>query len=433
MRSADSRFVFFDGLRGLAALNVALSHFLVAFDFAIYTGRVENSHGSWDIALSAYPFLFVGAGANFSVTIFLALSGFVLANSFHNSRLALPGLVVRRAIRLGVPVLAASLLGWALLENGLIFNQRIAAITKSDWLAMQFIQSDPSFADGLYQAWNSLLGNATLANSYNSVLWTMPIEFVGSMVLILVFCTGISRISRTGAGILLLLLGVVIGRTFVSIMLFGGSAYLLQAHRFASRLKWRFAILLLICFLGTVPFSVARGPYWDAMVSVMGFVPSIDWHVPGFINQGNVSLWHEISAVALVVLLSGWEAAQKALSGRVFKYLGKISFPLYLTHIPALFSAGCFGFMIANAAGATYPVAVAVAFIAYAPTAFIFALAMEWLVDIRAITLAAAVSGRMATRGRVADAVGAPGSFIAPTTSQHRLDGPQRRGSAPTC
>lgn len=392
MEKSEDRYFYFDGLRGLAALNVAFHHFVIAFDFALYSGKTEHSHGGWDVTLSAYPFLFIGAGANFSVCIFLALSGFVLAKSFHNSKLTIPALLLKRSVRLGIPVLAASLLGWALLKSGLIFNKEIAEITRSEWLSRHFTQLDPSFIDGLRQAWNSLLGQATLQNSYNSVLWTMPIEFMGSILLMLVLGSTVSRQNRTLSGIFLLFLAALCGRTFVSIMLLGASAYLLQAQRLAYQLRGRLVILIVICTLGTIPFSVSRGPYWDGMVTMMQLVPTIKWHLPGFTNQSNVSLWHGMAAVSLIILISGWKQAQVILSRPFFKVLGEISFPLYLTHIPALFSSGCFGFMIAHEAGGSYIVAVGVAFLAYVPTTFVLVVLMKHWVDRGAIELSGAVS-----------------------------------------
>ena len=79
----DGRYVHFDGLRGIAALNVALAHFLTAFDFAIYSGFPASSHWGWDLSLSAWPFVLPAAGADFSVCVFLVLSGFVLAHAIH--------------------------------------------------------------------------------------------------------------------------------------------------------------------------------------------------------------------------------------------------------------------------------------------------------------------------------------------------------------
>lgn len=206
MTDPHERFIYFDGLRGLAALVVAVTHFVVAFYLALYSGRPEHAHHAWEVTASSYPFLFLASGANFAVCIFLALSGFVLARSFYGSRLGLLGLLLKRTIRLGLPILAASLLGWLLLASGLMFNDDIAAITRSEWLGRHYGQAHPSFYDAVMQAGNSLVGIATVDTSYNSALWTMPIEFTGSVVLIVFFSTIVTRTSRTASGVLLVIM-----------------------------------------------------------------------------------------------------------------------------------------------------------------------------------------------------------------------------------
>src|SRR5580698_99847 len=128
------RYGHLDGLRGVAAVNVMLSHVVVACDFALYSGLPSDSHFSWDIAVSAWPLLLPVAGANFSVCVFLVLSGFVLAHAFSGGRLGAAALAVKRAVRLGLPILAATLFAWALLAAGLTFNHGAGLLWHGTWL-----------------------------------------------------------------------------------------------------------------------------------------------------------------------------------------------------------------------------------------------------------------------------------------------------------
>ncbi|WP_426433743.1 acyltransferase family protein [Bradyrhizobium genosp. P] len=383
-----SRMSYLDGLRGIAALNVALSHFVMAFDFAIYTGRPEHAQGSWEVALSAYPFLFVAAGGNYAVCIFLALSGFVLAKSFQGSDLSAVALVVKRTLRLGLPVLAASLFGWFILSSGLAFNHDAAAITRSTWLSGQFTQQ-PSLADALLQAWNSLLGIPTRTNSYNSVLWTMPTEFLGSLLLIGMFSTRLPANRPRWAGLIMLVLGTTLARAYISVVLFGAALYLLDAPRFAARLRWRPVLLAFILALGTVPLSIERWPIWDALLSITALVPFIPIIAPGLTFQADASIWHAMSAVMLVALITGWPAAQRLLATPAGQYLGRISFPLYLAHIPVLFSVACSVFLVAHAAGLSYGTSTLISLTAYVPSFLLAAMLLEKAVDEPSIRLAA--------------------------------------------
>ena len=384
----SSRMSYLDGLRGIAALNVALSHFVMAFDFAVYTGRPEHAQGSWEVALSAYPFLFIAAGGNYAVCIFLALSGFVLAKSFHTSDLSAVALVVKRTLRLGLPVLAASLFGWFILASGLAFNHEAAAITRSTWLSGQFTQQ-PSFTDALLQGWNSLLGIPTRTNSYNSVLWTMPVEFLGSLLLIAIFATRLPANRPRWAAIIMLALGIMLARSYISAVLFGAALYLLDAPRFTARLCWRPAILIFVLALGTVPLSIERWPIWDALLAITALVPFPPIIAPGLTVQADASIWHAISAVMLVALITGWPAAQRLLARPTGQYLGRISFPLYLAHIPVLLSVACSVFLAAHVAGLSYGTSVLISFIAYVPSFLVAAMVLEKAVDEPSIRLAA--------------------------------------------
>jgi peptidoglycan/LPS O-acetylase OafA/YrhL len=181
------RYAHLDGLRGLAAFDVVLSRAVVAFDFAVYTGAAQESHGTWEVGLSAWPLLLPVAGANFSVCVFFVLSGFVLAHAFFGSRLGMTALAVKRTLRLGLPVLVATLLSWAALAGGLMFNHAAAVLTRSSWLDAQ-MQQDANLRDALREgSYGSLIAPTPFATTYDSSLWTMSIEFAGSLLLIVPF------------------------------------------------------------------------------------------------------------------------------------------------------------------------------------------------------------------------------------------------------
>ena len=48
--------------------------------------------------------------------------------------------------------------------------------------------------------------------------------------------------------------------------------------------------------------------------------------------------WHILGAFVMILGILSWEGAQKCLSWRLFTWLGKISYSVYLIHIPLLFS-----------------------------------------------------------------------------------------------
>ena len=310
-----ARLSHLDGLRGLAALNVMAGHAVIACDYALYSGARADSWGAWDITVSAWPLLLPVAGANFSVCVFLVLSGFVLAHAFIRTSLGPPALAVKRTVRLGLPILAVTLMSWALLAAGCGANHRVAPISHSRWLDVPFAQA-PDFGaavrDGLF---GNLVLHVPNATSYDASLWTMPIEFAGSLLLIVCFWAGRSGLARAGSrrlgGLALLMAGAITYPAYVSLMLFGAALYVLRRPGPVIRekrdplrsIRWG-GLALIALVLGTVPFSEARGPYWNALAALAPPAPFAGlWPpgLPGALAMSAEAIWHGIGAVVLVV------------------------------------------------------------------------------------------------------------------------------------
>ena len=100
-----------EGVRGIAALIVAIFHFCSGFLPHIVPDRQPNASPSW---LVDTPLEFFYNGP-FAVTIFFVLSGFVIANAAANRPFPLILNLVFRYARLAVPVIVSVILAWALL------------------------------------------------------------------------------------------------------------------------------------------------------------------------------------------------------------------------------------------------------------------------------------------------------------------------------
>jgi peptidoglycan/LPS O-acetylase OafA/YrhL len=170
-----------DGLRGVVAFVVVVTHGIVASDYALYSGAERDSRCSWDVQLSGAPLLLPLAG-NLSVCIFFALSGYVLCQSFSNSRLGSIGLFAKRYIRLAIPILAACMIAYTSGVFGWPRNAQLSAIPRSGWLAGQMRQVpsfNQAFQESAYRAlihlkpyWINVRFRA-LDNKYR-VLWLAP-------------------------------------------------------------------------------------------------------------------------------------------------------------------------------------------------------------------------------------------------------------------
>jgi peptidoglycan/LPS O-acetylase OafA/YrhL len=261
------RFAFLDGMRGWAALLVVLNHGTIAIDFALYTGQPAHSQGFWDLRVSGTPFFPLAPGGSLAVCIFF--SGFVLAHAYSRSQQNWLALAVRRFVRLGIPMLAGCLLSWLLLVLGLMQNQPAGAFTRSTWLSGQFHQAPDLIAAASEPIWLLLGSGTSFATSYDSSLWTMPIEFGASLVLMTIFVLlrYVRRRSDRFAGYAFCVLAVLCIGSFFSLFAFGAALRLLQPQRALlalGRSRWCLGVVLgLALFFGTVPFSAERWPIYN--------------------------------------------------------------------------------------------------------------------------------------------------------------------------
>ncbi len=378
-----------DGLRGFAALLVIVAHGIVTFDFALFSGDAKDSRVPWDLHVSGAPFLLPLAGS-LSVCVFLALSGYVLSRSFSSTSLGSLALLSKRYVRFTPTILVACLISYALLAGGLMENQRLAAVTKSTWLATKMLQS-PSLGgalrDGLYR---SLVALKPTQMPYDDVLWTMRLEFWGSVMLIAAFtlpgfrtlCSKTHGISRIALLCALLAVGCT---SYLGLFAFGALLYLTQLHR---KVGSGAAGVMLAAglFLGTIPFS---GTPWSIVRPfTVGTLPMVQW-VP--LPHTPITFYHSLGAMLILVAAKSSLSFRRMLSSRAFQFLGEISYPLYLIHSPLLLSVVCSGALAMLHIGLPYSWTVALSLALFLAVSLIAATALLFLCDRPSITL----SGRV--------------------------------------
>jgi len=93
MIASSKRIPEFDGLRGVAAIVVVVSHIVAAFMPVLYFGPEGGTVLSWQGFFAMSPF-FVMVSGSFAVFVFFVLSGFVIAASADASRRVLQGTVL---------------------------------------------------------------------------------------------------------------------------------------------------------------------------------------------------------------------------------------------------------------------------------------------------------------------------------------------------
>lgn len=341
-----------DGLRGLAAFVVVVTHGIVAFDYALYSGAERDSRCSWDVQLSGAPFLLPLAGS-LSVCIFFALSGYVLCQSFSNTRLRSIGLFAKRYTRLAIPILAACMIAYTTGVLGWPRNAQLSAITRSGWLASQMRQV-PSFNQALQEgAYRALIHLKPYWITYDSALWTMNIEFYGSLLLIAVFgLTARVASPRLREAYRLWLFGVcaVVGAaSYLGLFAFGA---LINLTGVAKRIKPAAgsAFLIVGLFLGTLPVSLNPWglvrPFGELRLPAVPFDP---------FPEAPIIFCHAVGAIAILLAANSLLSFRRILTSPFAQYLGHISFPLYLIHMPVLLTVVSYDALVLTHRDVPYP------------------------------------------------------------------------------
>jgi peptidoglycan/LPS O-acetylase OafA/YrhL len=353
-----------DGLRGLAALCVVLYHYLFAiyplgFQYA-YPGLAgPDATPSRMASLLATPLVSVLYSGNFAVCIFFVLSGYVLAMPFiqRGDLSSLKLRAARRYVRLGVPIFGSIMLAYVLSTAGAGHADKLAAISHNIQL-QKFWNPAPSFADALKQAFYQAMieGDSSLV----PLLWTMRIEFLGSMLVFAYWALN----PRGFAGFILLCATclMVIVLTPLHWMLFLG--FLLGSYFNYIKAPQPKPLMLAALVLAIVFGSFDN----SGLYSFANFIPLDFYTKKHLVNM--------IGALFLMYAVRGGMLDGLLLS-RPAQFLGKISYSIYLTHFTILltFSAWLFVWLrshthLAYAAAAAIYLLASLALIVIASRAF---------------------------------------------------------------
>lgn len=318
------RFDYLDGVRGVAALVVVFGHFKNAFFYAPENGSIST--GFW----KQFDLFFLTGG--FSVQLFFVLSGFVLAYNSFARKSFLKKQFIKRGYRLFAPVLVSSLLYYLFAQNNWFWFKQLSTHHTSPWISEHWTGSGYSFFEFikkffydfiLFMDWGFILNT-------NSSLWTIPIEFYWSYALFAAFfIVKFLKNELLGnlimASILLFIIrfapfkGVVYGLLF----LMGA----LLAYNYQSLQKWINRPLKYLLILATILLMV---------LVESNRLPNTD---------NTPFRWSYLVAAFMITAVLVIKPLQGFFSTRIIKWLGRISFSLYLLHLLVLGSLGAWLFV----------------------------------------------------------------------------------------
>jgi peptidoglycan/LPS O-acetylase OafA/YrhL len=330
----------FEGLRGLAALIVVIWHIRLTLwvDFSI---DVKASLTALPGILSRPLRYFLEGLQNgtFAVWIFWVMSAIVLslryftlakAGATRETDAYLEAATLRRYPRLLVPVLASVLVAYALHALGLMYNRELAGVrgaSYQEWLASWYL-FPPSLVEALRTATWDTFFDYNVTTSYNGALWTMEKEFFGSLFLFAFLSIWGNRTSRWVMYPLLLTINsllslfwlnsFVVGILLCDVHVNGSGSWLKRIGDALPRTLIAYWNRWGVVFL------------WVALLTLAG----VPWKDPYALISLSLAVW-------AVILAWTSTASARFFSRAVPVFLGKISFSVYLIHMPLLCSYTC--------------------------------------------------------------------------------------------
>lgn len=297
----SSRLDYIEGIRGWAALSVLVFHL-----FRETFGQLVPAFNS--VLLNFW------LDGPLAVYVFFVLSGDALSTTFIKTQdfSFLARLVVKRYFRLAGPILAACLMVYLLMKLGLNFNHEAGAIVhREDWLG-SFIAFPPDFARAVKYGLLDVFVAHRKETSYVPFLWPMSIELYGSFILF-TFLAIYTRLKNP--------LGVIAIATGWLTLLGSFFALFFVGLCFAA---WREqGVFNRPLFAKWSPALIVGVVVADSFLMHYGFKPP----------QASIAL-----AICLVFGLYSNQRCLAFFSNRLSRYLGRISFALYLTHFSVLVS-----------------------------------------------------------------------------------------------
>lgn len=307
-----------DGLRGVAALLVLWYHVFEGYAFAAGSPIIETANHAY-----------------LAVDFFFILSGFVIAYAY-DDRLgkSMPAgqFFKRRLIRLHPMVVMGAVLGAVtfLIQGSVQWDGThiaTSAVMIALLCAMFFIPALPGCS---YE----VRGNGEMF-PLNGPAWSLFFEYLGNLL----YALFIHRLGNKALAVWTVLMGIGLGYfTITDFSGYGclGVGWTLDAVNFTGgllRMLFPFSLGMLVC-RHFKPAKV-RGAFWICTLSLI-----VLFHIP-FIPGLEPVCYNgifEMACIALVFPALVWLGASGTTTDRfssgVCKFLGDISFPVYIIHYP---------------------------------------------------------------------------------------------------
>lgn len=315
MMLTHNRYQQLDGLRGLAAFVVLVSHVACAFYPALfsYAGGDTHTVSQVELWLVNTPFncLFNG---ELAVAVFFVISGFVLSTRYFNTLEKRPvvAAIIKRYPRLMVLVWLSVLFSFVLQQSGVYGFSNLADITRSDWLKQLFTPAQ-TFTELLKNIGYQQFLKHNTPTPLNPVLWTISLELKGSLLVFIVLLLLPKNKFRYAVYALLV---VYFFKTYYILFVAG---LILSDIGSTPLKKLPKLVYVLLCLLVVILCSYKSNQQTILWTWLQPLEPFIRPHFIGAIGLISLILFNPFKPIVL--------------QSKVAQFLGKISYPLYLFHV----------------------------------------------------------------------------------------------------
>ena len=412
----SNKVTYLDGLRGIAALMVVLTHLRLLlyprYPDPRFLQTNAPQHLPYEFILEKFPFMIFLIGGSLSVYIFFVHSGFVLSYKYIRTEdpRVLISMAVRRVFRLGIPVAVAVFFAYAIMRLSLMRNVQVAPIAGTQtWFGLLF-----AFPASLHTAIPDALGGVLFypQTRYNGVFWTMYIECICSYLVFL----ALPIIARLPIKALVVSLAAFLFVTPILptdpvympfiVYFYAGVVFCILYVRtdwierripaLLDRSRWIRSGLL---FLAIVPWL-----YMPAILRLVTTVTGQDL-TPGAPPQESAGALHRVlswltigeqsqrgwmedaSALVIVLVVLTTPRVQRFLNTALCQRLGRWSFSVYLVHLPLICSFSSWLFLVLHRHIARYNVAALLTALISLPVIYAVAAFMARYIDQFAINI----------------------------------------------
>lgn len=321
-QSAENKLSYLESLRGVAALIVVIDHAINMFASHLRWTNIEGIPGEIrrQVAWSPLSLIYSGIPA---VWLFFLLSGFVLSYKFlKNPRDVSPIIsgAAKRYFRLVIPILGAALVFCVISYMGCALISANACGFRYEKVLLEAIYTAPF----------------THRNMINSPLWTISWEIYGSFIVFFIMLM-LFFIKNKFLIIIIFLLSIyftfsnnyilfVVGLIFCFLYV-NGFLDVIHKSRLLSKKVLLFLSFCLSLYLMSYPYprdNIEIGSYHAILPSVG------DWHTD-FIK------YTMIGSVIFFASFMVSPLAQRIVDKPFARFLGYISFSIYILHYPVFY------------------------------------------------------------------------------------------------